>query len=303
MKKILLALVILMFASNSFAADLAVTITKRQNEGASRVTYGYITADETAYTTGGLSVTARMLGLDNINSLTFGSISSSIYSYLYDYTNSTVLIYETNLAPNEPVAVSAAADKFNVIDDNSASSNGKLLVISATNKGDPYFGYMDSTGVASAATSAYPHIAADDSVTIISAVDSTNGLFYMRAVLIHADTIFFDDNGTQYNRLLYSGTGLGNMGDLYIPFGDGNLIKIRQKSNSQITQALGVPLYFDEDAHIANKILCTTTANADSYFGADITYGHLPYYNPLVGSELTNGTSISVVVRFMAVGN
>ena len=307
MKKILLGLVILcMFAGNAMAvgSSTSVTILKRNNEGASRVVYGYITYASESYVTLGMELTPRDLGLDAIRNLTVSGVSSSTIGYNYDYTNEKIRLYYTENNPYEPTASPATNDYFIVTDDNSAATNGKLLVIGATNGGDPYFGYMDATGVTSAATAHYSYFTAADSVTSIGVVDSTRAIFHELGVLIHADTIFFDDNATNsYDRLMYSGTGLGDMGDIYIPFDNGNMIKITKKTNSQITQAAALPLYFDENAGLDDKLLSVTNGNANSTFSCDITYTFLPQYNPVGTEEIPNGASVTAIVYFMAVGN
>ena len=304
MKKILLGFVMLcVMAGNAFAAR-EITISKSENWGGTRVTYGYITYISEVYTTGGNSLTARDLRLDNLKVLTFSSINSAVYSYVYDYTNSTIVVYFTENNPNEAAASPATSDYFIVTDDNSADSNGKLLVIGATNGGDGYFGYMDATGVTSAATAYYSLFSAADSTTTIGAVDSTRAIFHELAVLIHADTIFFDDDATNsWDRLMYSGIGLGDMGDIYIPFDDGNFIKIAKKTNSQITQAAALPLYYDENGGLDDKLLSTTDGNANSTFSVDRTYTFLTLYNPYGSEEIADGTTVTVTVHFIAIGN
>jgi len=305
MKKILLGLVILsMFAGNAFAADLAVTITKRQHEGASRVTYGYITAAITPYTTGGISVTPRMLGLDNVTNITFSSISSATYSYVYDYSNETLILYYTRLGIGKPAVVPVAADVFIVNDDNAAASNGKLVCVSAYGGASGgILSYLDDMGGGAALLTASV-IAASDSTTTLALADSNGCLVGLRTGVCGGDTVFFDDNATlTYEALFYSGSGLGDMGTIYIPYGNGNFIQVLKKTNSQILQANALPLYFVEASHIANKFESVTNGNADGTFSVSQSYTSLPYFHPILGTEILDGVTVSVKVYFMAVGN
>jgi len=306
MKKILLGLVILsLFATNAFAADLSITITKRENWGGSRVVYGSIIAVLTPYTTGGLSVTPRLLGMDQIKNFNFSGINSAVYSFEYDYTNNTVLIYYTNIAPGDPAASPATSDYFIVTDDNSAASNGKLLAVTPGPAAPHAFlTYIDGTGVADQDTKLYEVFAAADSATTIMVVDSTNSPTKLRVGIVSGDTLFFDDNATlASDRLMYSGTGLGNMGDLFIPFGNGNFIKVAKKTNSQITVAAALPLYYDEDGGLDDKLLSVTNGNANSTFSVSPTYTSLAYFNPVKGSEVANATTVTVTTYFVAIGN
>ena len=303
MKKILLGLVILcMMVGNAFATE-SITITRRENWGASRVTYGMVQYVSEPYVTGGLTLSASELGLTAVKSFVVAGISSSVYSYAYDYTNGTMQIYYTDGGPGKPAATAATSDYFAVTDDNDAATNGKLLVVGALTNGGAYFGYMDATGVTSAATAFYSLFSAADSVTTIGAVDSVRASFHELAVLIHADTIFFDDDATlASNALMYSGIGLGDMGDIYIPFGDGNFIKIAKKTNSQITVAAALPLYYDENGGLDDKLLSVTNGNADGTFEVSPTYTSLAYYQPLLGGEITTDHTVTVTVHFIAVG-
>ena len=303
MKKILLGLVILcVVAGNAFAAE-TITITRRENWGASRVTYGTVQYAVEPYVTGGITLSASELGLTAVKSFVVAGINSSVYSYDYDYDNGTMKIYYTAGGPNRPAATPATSDYFTVTDDNDAATNGKLLVVGALTNGGAYFGYMDATGVTSAATAYYSLFSAADSVTTIGAVDSTRAAFHELAVLIHADTVFFDDDAAfAYDALMYSGAGLGSMGDIHIPFGDGNFIKIRKRTNSQITVAAALPLYYDENAGLDDKLLSVTDGNADGTFMLSRTYTSLPYYQPLLGDEIASASSVTVTIRFIAVG-
>lgn len=291
-----------MMVGNAFATE-SITITRRENWGASRVTYGMVQYAAEPYVTGGLTLSASELGLTAVKSFVVAGISSSVYSYAYDYTNGTMQIYYTDGGPGKPAATAATSDYFAVTDDNDAATNGKLLVVGALTNGGAYFGYMDATGVTSAATAFYSLFSAADSVTTIGAVDSVRASFHELAVLIHADTIFFDDDATlASNALMYSGIGLGDMGDIYIPFGDGNFIKIAKKTNSQITVAAALPLYYDENGGLDDKLLSVTNGNADGTFEVSPTYTSLAYYQPLLGGEITTDHTVTVTVHFIAVG-
>ena len=306
MKKILLGLVILsLFATNAFAAT-TVTILKRENWGASRITYGYVTISATTYTTGGIALTARSIGLDNVKVFTISDSNTPVYEYQYDYTNGKLKIYFRKTSASAPAASPATTDYFTVVDDNSAATNGKLLAVCTNGTGagpNAYFGYVDGTGVTSAATIAYSRFSAADAATTIAPLDTVNCALMLRANLVNGDTLFFDDDATNaYDRLMYSGTGLGNMGDLYVTFGNGNLLKIAKKTNSQITVAAALPLYFDEDATINLKLLSVTDGDANSTFSADPTYTSLPYFNN-AALEYTTATAVTATVYFIAVGN
>ena len=304
MKRILLALVMLVVFATAASADATYTITERVNWGNKRVTFGYVQFSGEAYVTGGIAVTARNLGLDNVDRLIIGDMTNPSYGWKFDYENMKMIIYMAETNEYEPAASPATSDYFVVNDDNSAASNCKLLVVFGTSSNHMMLGYMDATGVTNGATSHYPLIAAADSSSVIAAVDSSNGFFFEREELIYADTLFFDDDATNpYDALMYSGIGLGDMGNLYIPFDNGNYIKVLKKTNSQITQAGASALYFDENAGLDDKILSVCDGNEDSTFEVDPTYTSLPLYNPYTSEQVASGTSITAQVYFMAIGN
>ena len=102
---------------------------------------------------------------------------------------------------------------------------------------------------------------------------------------------------------MYSGTALGDMGDLYIPFDNGNFIKVAKKTNSQISAAAASAVYFDADGtELDMKFVSNSTPNANSTFSVSPTYGSLMYYQPLLGSEVRSAASVTVTVHFIAVG-
>ena len=309
MKKILLGLVILMLASNAFAADLAITITKHENWGGSRITYGYITASATTYPSGGFAVSARDLRLSNVNNLTFGSVSSAVYSYAYDYTNGTIQVYYTDNGIGEPAVSPATADKFNVVNTSGADSTtgaAEMVWVSTNSSAHAFFGTMKSKTAVTLATVDYCKVLAADSVTALAVnhdtVTTTSVTCYVE--LAGADTLYFDADGSVGSRLLYSGSGLGDMGDLFVPFDNGNFIKVRKRTSSQIYQATARPVYFDSDGtELDMKFVSNNSPNANSTFSVDTDYSSLPYFNPILGSEIATGTPTTVTVYFVAVGN
>lgn len=302
MKKILLGLVILcMFAGSAFAQT--VTILKRENWGGSRVVYGYIEFSG-SYTTGGITLSARSLGLDNLKEIVVADLSSPAYGWKYDYDTNKILLYYTENNIYEPTG--AAADVFIVNDDNGAASNGKLVCVSAFG-GAPggHLMYLDSAGGSSA----------DLRVAVVSASDSTTTMVLSDSLsspagergdsgIIGGDTLFFDDDATNaYEALFYTGDGLGDMGDIRIPFGRGSYIKVLHKTRSQIHVANALPLYYVEASHIANKFESVTNGNADGTFECERDYTSLVLYNPWSHEQVGTGTSFIASVRFIAIGN
>lgn len=304
MKKILLGLVILcMVAGNAFATQ-TVTILKRENWGASRITYGEITHISESYTAEGVTLSARTLGLDNMKILSITGIGSAVYSYAYDYTNEKMLLYYSNNNDNKPASSPATSDYFIVTDDNSADSNGEPLLISPIAGTYAQFVVADGFNVSGSGDYTQVYLAAADSSTLMAVGDTTTTWVALRDKWIFADTLFFDDDATlASDRLMYSGTQMGNHGDFYVPFGNGNFIKVLKKTSLHIYTAGAQPLYWDIDGGLDDKLLSVCEGNANSTFSVDWKYSSLPAYYQIGSTELRDGTSYTVQFRFIAVGN
>jgi hypothetical protein len=130
--------------------------------------------------------------------------------------------------------------------------------------------------------------------------DSTTAGVQLRARVNRADTVFFDYNAAAGDRLSYSGTNLGNMGDLYVPWYDGKMIKVRYQTGAQqyaagVGAAIGYMMYCKNGA-VGAKFVWKKTTGASYPQGACSNgfYAALP-------NLPTN--SITAVVYFIAIGN
>jgi hypothetical protein len=313
MKKILLALVILsMFAVDAFAFGslTTVTIVKRENWGASRVVYGYLTYAAEPYVALGMELTARDLGISNINEIVVSGMSSSTIGWNYDYTNEKIRLYYAENSNSEPTTTPTTADYFHVVNTSTADStttSGGMVWISTNSSALAYLGTMAAKISTSSATkNSCITMAADSVSTLIVAHDTVTAIHVTEVEsLAGADTVYFDANATNsYDRLMYSGSGLGNMGDLYIPYDNGNYIKVAKKTSLEIYTAAARPLYFDADGTALDmKFVSNCSPNANSTFSVDQAYTSLVNYNPYGTEEVADGTTVTAVVRFIAIGN
>jgi len=297
MKKLLLAMVIVVFwAVNSFATA-TVTISKYDVWGSSRVVIGYITISGEAYATGGISLPASSFGLSHIKHITLHPFGTGTYSrvrYIYDYTNSKLIAIES---PNSGTTMFTAsqADSFFVLDADNAA-NERPVVVRATTP--PYAILVGVQGALT--TNAF--VLARDSSTVLPIFDTVLvGDVGLNVGVVGGDTVFYDEDGT--DRLLYNGTVQGNKGDLYVSYGSasGRLIKI---AYSATARTAGVPLYWDHDQSAADeKFTAVSPTNADGRFFATATYTALPY-RITSGAEYKNGATLgNTTVYFVAIGD
>ncbi|MFV9677967.1 MAG: hypothetical protein ACNYVW_10015 [Methanosarcinales archaeon] len=301
MKKILLGLVILCMMATS-ASAITITITKKENWGGSRVVYGYMAINDT-YTDTGISLTPRALGLSNITNLVVSDISSPVFGWLYDYDNETVRIYRSENSIFDPDLIPATSDSFTVTDAETPT-NEKLLCVSSFSGGpSAHFAVFDAKTAISSATKAYQHFSAADGATTVAVLDTTLSPLCNLDGVSCGDTLYFDEDAeNNYSSLMYSGTGMGDRGHLYIPFGDGNYIKVAKQTSLEIYTAGAVALYYKDDSALGAKVIADLSAN--SGFSVDPYFTALTLYLPGSTKEIPVGTGVNITsVRFIAIGN
>ena len=144
---------------------------------------------------------------------------------------------------------------------------------------------------------------AADGTTVVQVGDTANVTqFKLRGGPTFADTLFFDDNGAnKESRLYYSGTGLGDMGTLYVPYGSGRLLKVLKSTGAALYALAATPMYYDYDT-TATKLFSACAGNANSDFGADIAYGSLAPFRSHNAGVVDNTVLTETTYWFMAVG-
>ena len=311
MKRLIIAmLAVLMFASTAYGADCSIDVTVKHIDywSGATVCYGYITIEEGSctYPIEGMSLTPAMLGMAQIDDISFTRMSG-MYDVLYNSTSTLLFLTQP---PGNTTVVTAApvttdSDRFIVTDNNDAATAGKLLcVMPVPGASMAQLGILDAMGGTTKAHRAYCFIAAADSATYIAVTDTVESELALLAGPMYGDTLFFDDNATNsYEALFYSGNGLGDMGTLYIPYSNGRVIAVLKKTGAQMYAASAVPLYFDEDGGLDDKILAVCTSNANSDFSADITYTSLAGYAGK-NAILPDNTAITsdITYWFLAIG-
>lgn len=304
MKRLIIAmLAIVFFAGTAYCDDSALTVTDKSMDVmasfGTRIVYGYITLSAGDYPSTGWELDAGDFGMHEIESISFSHRSGDAYATVFS-SGSRLLLTQT---PANTTVVTAApvttdSDRFIVTDDNSAASNGKLMCIMPTpGTSTAQIGIVDSSfGATTSAHIKYGFFAAADSATLIGCVDTVYSQLGLLAHPVFGDTLYFDDDATNsYERLMYSGTSLGDQGTLYVQYSNGRMLQVLKKTTSEICQAAALALYFDENGGLDDKVLSITDSDEDSEFSADITYTSLAkYYRALiavpVGTVLTETT-------------
>ena len=280
-KKLFLAAVIIVFMAVNVYATATVTISGESVMGNKRVRWGYVTLSST-YNTGGESVTAANLNLVKIDNIMLLA-NTGIYAPYFDYTNSTILLYQPQTAGT---VTASALDSFFVLDDNDAATNGELVKVRPV-------GMWGLLGVGLPDVGTESYVLARDSATYLAIVDSVMCEDF-------GDSIYFDEDGATY-RLYHSGSVTGYLSDYYVPYyGGDRLLRIRYAAKPGV---LGVALYFDHDeTEKDQKFTVVSPTNVDGRIITETNYAVLGWRKP-VSYQVASGTAISSVIYFMAIGN
>ena len=91
------------------------------------------------------------------------------------------------------------------------------------------------------------------------------------------------------------------MGNLYVPYGTGRLLRVTKATNSILIGLGAEPVYFDYDT-TATKLHSTTAGNANSDFGADISYSDIALYTSPLDFVRTGATLVELTYYFVAIG-
>lgn len=280
LKRLIIAmLAVILFAGTAYGADCAITVTKTHTDyySGSVVAHGYITISAGEYPIEGMALVPGDFGMSTqIDNITF-TRRSGMYDVLYNSTST--LLFLTQPPGNATVVtedpVTTDSDRFIVSDEDNPQSLDKRLVVISPSGGGPnsFFCSLDAQKCVTRATMAESRFFAADGVTGVMMYDTVQTHVGVFGGPTYADTLFFDDDGAdKESRLYYSGTGLGDVGDLYVPYSNGRMIKVSKSTNSALIALGANPVYFDADTTASIKLYSTTDGDADSDFGADIAY-------------------------------
>lgn len=322
-----LAIGMLLLAVMSASVE-AVTITFTDKEyriwGNKRVVTGTVTLIG-PYSATAFSFSPASIGLGEIEYVFFTSIGygTNTYTPYWDGTSGYIHLTENTINEYKPlVTPTSSSDSLDVMVKPFVASDADTSVVFVSmlaGSTNPFLGIIGaSISPSTSATKWDPYVWMADSITAIAIIGDTASTYpftRLRGVLSCADTVFFDYNGTtKTSRLMYSGTGLGNMGDLFIPVGcatgsglttrTGRFIKICKVSNSERTAAAAKPLHFiHASTAMDDKLIIDAGYASDIVCGVlvDTTYTSLPYFHT-VGLAPQTGRSISVEFKFMAIG-
>lgn len=294
-KKVLLSLIIVAMLALNASATITVTIEKRDVYGSQRTVRGYVTLTDETYATGGFALSAASLGLHSVEKIDLvPGTGAYAHDAIYDYTNEKVKVY-FRLSGMSATATYSSADTFFVLDAD-AAANERPIVIDAV--AAPIARLVASTG----ALGSEAFVFARDSSTILSILDTVRApnVGELSEAMVGGDTLYFDEDGSY--RLYYSGSVLGNLGDLYVPYG-GVVCKVFRVAYAANAGALGVPVYFDHnEAEKDQKFTFVSPTDADGSFTGTLTYSYLNR-RVLSSEEYTNGGSLaSYVLHFIAYG-
>lgn len=271
MRKLIMALVLCFIAYDANAA-LTVSNLQRHKNNDQWIITGDIAFDS-SYLTGGESLTASLIGLSQISDFEIKSPSG-----LYQFETSVASGAASATIKTSYRGLTAAVQSIVVTDDNTAATNGKVVVVESV---DGVYGYLnaqitaDGTGRLAASGSVY--VVRDDTTT--GSMDSI---------------LYFDEDAANVDERFLS--NFKSKSDHYVNVGGGQCIKVK---HSATASAAGVKVYFDENNAETAKLVFISPTNAagagqtDSVFSGVTALGEVPSATDL--SALTG-------VQFQAVG-
>jgi hypothetical protein len=319
-KIVLLGLVIAFVAVDALAGTVTITQKQRSTMGNKRVVTGKV-AFTGAYSSTAFAFSPRTIGLNQIERIIFyptDYLSARYNACANSTTAPTYVLFATNYTnPYKPaVTPAAAADSLRVKMKAFTAGDADTSVVYVTTLGgstNAFLGIIGASIAPATSVTTDPLVFMGDSISSIP-IWGDSAMTYptvrLRGVLQGADTVFFDYNGTnRTTRLYYSGTILGNMGDLYIPVNNpskpGRFIKIA-KSTGAALYALGVhPLHFvHASVTMDEKLQIDVVGTLNSFAGVlvDTTYTSMPAFTPTALTLQTGHSIDALVYGFIAIG-
>jgi hypothetical protein len=227
--------------------------------------------------------------------------STSGYEYNWKYTAGYIVPFRTGWLDNEQAVTSAAADSFICarVVTMATDADTTLLWINPVLGPISRFVSMGCTATTAATYDDQLYTSANGTTYYAQMGDTIAGQMVLRARVARADTVFFDYNAAKEDRLSYSGTNLGNMGDLYVPWYDGKMIKVRYQTGAQ-QYAAGV------GAAIGYMMYCKNGAAKDKFVWKKTTGASAPQgatSNGFYASHPNAPSGITATLYFIAIGN
>ena len=301
-KKILVGVVALSLLATSAYATVTISGVKHTTWGNKRVVIGTATITGAPSNANGYALTPAAIGLEKIESMLLTPYSGSGVDYSWKYTSGYIVPFRKGWLDFEQVVSATAQDSFKcaAVVTMATDADTTLLWVNPVLGPLSRFVSMGCTGT-TAATYDDPIYTNADSTLYAQMGDTIAGQMILRARTERADTVFFDYNASAGDRLAYSGTNLGNMGDLYVPWYDGKMIKVRYRTGAQmyaagIGAAIGYMMYC-KNGEVDNKFVWKKTTGASLPASGICTNGFYAAQPNLP----TN--SITAVVYFVAIGN
>lgn len=302
-KRCVIALVVLAFLSASASATVVVASRTNTVFGNKRIVMGTMTISG-APAAAGFAVTASAVGLRKIDKI-FAISTTTGYEYSWGWTPSGTGGYMVPMRKGwldtEQVVIPTVQDSFACarVVDLTTGTDTTLIVIHPVAGPIAQFvtGGCNATTAATRTNAQFTNAGATLYGNMVDTVDTAVKL---RAAWLHADTLFFDYNATVGERLAYCGTSLGNMGDLYVPWYDGKMIKVKYMTGAQMYAAgiggnVGTMYYVKAGTNPA-KFVWKKLTGATYPQGATTNGFHATLPN-VASSTLTSA------VYFIAIGN
>lgn len=298
LKKILVGVMALSLVASSVFATVTGSSITRTTWGNKRVTMGTLTIALASPNASGIAVTAKNVGLTSIDELIILQ-NASYLEYDWTFTKSGsggyLVPIRRGWLDNEQVVVNTVQDSFacSSVVTMATDADTTVMLISPTvgNLARFVSGGCNATTAATYNDAQFTNAGATLYGNMADTVDT--GVL-LRARWLHADTVFFDYNADVGSRLAYCGTSLGNMGDLYVPWYDGKMIKVKYMTGAQMYAAgiggsTGYMMYCKNGTNPA-KFVWKDAA------GATITNG----FHATIPNVAT--ASFTAVVKFIAIG-
>lgn len=245
---------------------LTLSEIKRGLVGDRRAERWEVTFDS-AYASGGESLTPADLGLNVIEDITVTQVASAGDGYIVEYDKSA-----EKLVVYGPDRIASGT----VVDDDSAASNGTAVYV-APNAGASLEAHFEST-TANNATVLYQLGDGGPKVPVYDN-DSPAGV-----------TVHFNDDGSDADKRLVADLSSINGGtDVFVKTSSGQEIRVVHDGSATTT---GTDLYIDDDASNEYERFLSVTANdADSTFDTDDEIGA-----GATSSEVPSGADLSGLV-------
>ena len=275
-KRIALGIVAVALLSSSAMAQVYVSNRTQTTWGNKRVVFGTMLLSGSP-TASGFAVTARNVGLTKIDEFIIANKTTTYLEYDWVFNKSGTGGYVAPVRRGwldyKQVVAPSVQDSFACANIVTLTTDADTTLVLISPVVGPISQFVSGACSPTTAATKDDNQFTNAGGTLFGSIaDTLDSQVRLRASWVRADTVFFDYNATAGSRLCYVGTNLGNMGDLYVPWYDGKMIKVTYVAPTSRVAA-GIPantgtLYFCKNGTQPNRFVWKKTTGASLPQGA-----------------------------------